>query len=1057
MTNNCKKWLLVAMLGLLNMSLYAQQLAQVKGTVVSESGELLNGVSITINQTGDAKKQTATTNEKGLFTITNLKAGTKYNFTFSYVGYQDNSVSNYLVNSGENNSLLVRLKIATSTLDQVVVVGYGSQSKRYITGSTSSVKSEDLNKYVASEFSSQLVGKAAGVVINSSSAQPGTDPQIVIRGIGTLTAGRNPLVVVDGFPLSEGSSLNSINPQDIETIDILKDPASAAIYGSRAANGVILITTKKGKPEALKVTFDFNTGFQQRVDNVKYADAYETALYLTEARDWAYLSKDPANRSINDDRATRISKGASLRELRLNYLQPYLDKKPGLTNTSWLDEIYRKAPMTGYNLAFSGGSAKTNYYISANYFKQNGLVIENDYQRFSGTIKIDSKLSDKAEYGISLNPSYSQQNYFTNDANVSNDPIGMATIMYPFFSPYNPDGSLAISQEILANTPEDGALGENPVAAAKKIKNARNNFRLFGNTYLSYNILKGLKFKTMLGGDFTNYYYDFYNPSNLGAYRTPAPKPSAATETNGITNNYLSENTLTYSQKIRNHDINVLAGYTFQKEFGSTTVVNGSGIPDNNTTNIAGASAFVATASKYRWTQISYLSRIQYAFASKYLLSLTARRDGSSRFGNDTKWGNFPSITAGWVMTKENFFPKSNAVTFVKLRASWGKAGNNQIGSYGSRSLVSGGANYNYVYGTNLASGFAATTTPNPSLSWETKTSTNIGLDVSLFNKVNIAADYYTTTTNDLLLNVPVPEQSGFSSSTQNIGKVKNSGFELEVSSTAIKLGKVNWNFNANLATNKNEVKALAPGQTQIISGSESNFYTKVGGSVAELYGYNVIGIFKDQATLNATPRLAGTLLGDYIVEDVNKDGIIDTKDMIACGTYSPKLTYGFTNNFSYKNFDVSISLNGVAGRKIYDRGLSTLDEAGEGFSVPNKYYFDNRYHPVDNPNGTLGQPNYGNFSAARRSVRASTLFYKNADYVRLRILQLGYILPADVIRHLKISSARIYVAANNLFTITDFKGYNPDATTESVLTNGQSNANYPVARSFTLGIKINF
>ncbi len=1038
-------------------SAVAQNIESIKGLVQSESSEPLNGVSVKVTNVVTKQTTSTTTNDKGIFSITTLQVGSTYNFTFSYVGYEVGYVNSFKVKEGNENSLLVRLKQTAATLDQVVVVGYGSQNKRYVTGSTSSVKSEELNKYVASGFASQLVGKAAGVVINSSSAQPGTDPQIVIRGIGTLTAGRNPLVVVDGFPLSEGSSLNSINPQDIETIDILKDPASAAIYGSRAANGVILITTKKGKSEALKVSFDFYTGFQQRADNVKYADAYETALYLTEARDWAYVSKDPANRAITDDRATRVAKGASLRELRLNYLQPYLDKQPGLTNTSWLNEIYRKAPMTGYNLALSGGGAKTNYYVSANYFNQKGLVIENDYQRFSGTIKIDSKLSDKADFGLSLNPSYSQQNYFANDANNNTDPIGMSTIAYPFFSPYNADGSLAISQEIIANTPEDGALGENPVAAAKKVKNLRNNLRLFGNTYLSYTIAKGLKFKTLLGGDFTNYYNDFYNPSDLGAYRTAAPKPAAANETNGITSNYLTENTLTYSKKFGKHDLNVLAGYTFQKEFGSTTAVTGSGISDNNITNIAGATAFVASASKYRWTQISYLSRIQYAFEGKYLLSLTARRDGSSRFGNDTKWGNFPSITTGWVISKEGFFPKSNVFTFAKLRASWGKAGNNQIGSYGSRSLVSGGANFNYVYGSNLASGFAATTTPNPNLSWETKTSTNIGLDVGLFSKINLAADYYTTTTNDLLLNVPVPEQSGFSTSTQNIGKVKNTGFELEISGAAIKLGKIAWNFNANIATNKNEVQALAPGQSQIISGNESNFYTKVGGAVAELYGYNVIGIFKDQATVNATPRLSGTLVGDYIVEDVNKDGIIDTKDLIACGTYNPKLTYGFTNNFSYKNFDISISFNGVAGRKIYDRGISTLDEAGEGFSVPNKYYFDNRYHPIDNPNGTLGQPNYGNFSAARRSVRASTLFYKNADYLRFRVLQIGYNLPQGAIRHLKVSSARFYAAANNLFTITDFKGYNPDATTESVLTNGQSNANYPVARSFTLGINLNF
>ncbi len=479
----------------------AQQPAKVKGSVLSETSEILAGVTITVTKSGSKEKQSASTDEKGMFVISNLKPATRYNFEFSYVSYQDHSIANYLVNNGDNNSLLVRMKQATSSLNDVVVVGYGTQQKRYVTGASSQVKSKDLNKYVASGFASQLAGKAAGVVINSSSAQASADPQIVIRGIGTLTAGRNPLVVVDGFPLSEGSSLNSINPSDIETIDILKDPASAAIYGSRAANGVILITTKKGKSEALKVSVDISTGYQERADKVEFVDAYDAALYFTEARDWAYVSKDPATRRITDDRSTRVARGASLRELRFNYLQPWLDKKPGLKNTNWLNEIFRKAPMSDYDIALSGGSSKTNFYVSLNYFKQNDLVINNDYQRFSGTIKLNSKISDHLDFGISLNPSYSIQDYFTNDASSSTDPIGMATIIYPFFSPYNADGSLAISQQIIANTPEDGALAENPVATAKKIKNIRNSYRTFGNTYLSYNIIKGLVFKMLLGGN----------------------------------------------------------------------------------------------------------------------------------------------------------------------------------------------------------------------------------------------------------------------------------------------------------------------------------------------------------------------------------------------------------------------------------------------------------------------------------------------------------------------------------------------------------------------------
>ncbi|QJD79781.1 SusC/RagA family TonB-linked outer membrane protein [Spirosoma rhododendri] len=1052
--NRLPGWLLLL---LLSVQAMAQTTAQMRGTVLDEKGDPLVGVTVLIDETGasTASNRGATTDASGLFTFTGLKTNTRYTITASYIGYEKQITPNFLINAGDNNSLLIRMKPEQRTLNDVVVIGYGAQSKAKVTGVISQVKGQELTRYNGSSFAQQLAGKAAGVVINDASAQPGSDPQIVIRGIGTLTAGRNPLIVVDGFPLSEGSSLNSVNPQDIETIDILKDPSSAAIYGSRAANGVVLITTKKGKSEKMTVSLDAYTGFQERADNVKYVDAYQAALFFTEARDWGYISKNPTGRSISDDRATRLSKGASLRELRLNYLSPWLNNQPGLTNTDWLNEIFRKGRISSYNLAFSGGSARTNYYVSANFFDQQGIVINNGLKRYSGTVKIDSKLSDKFTLGVSVNPSYNVQNFFSNDANWSNDPVANGYIMYPMFSPYNADGSLAISTQINTNTPEDGALGENAVALAYKIKNQRNLFRTFGNAYLSYQPIEGLTVKTLLGGDVRSNFFDFYNPSDVGGYRAAAPKPAVATESRDFVTNFLTENTVTYSRQFTDHQLDLLGGYTYQQENGANTVVTGSSIADNNITNIGGASAFVATADRYTWTQLSYLARAQYAFKNKYLFSATIRRDGSSRFGNDRKWGNFPSVTGGWIISNEEFFPKSRVITFAKLRGSWGQSGNNQIGSYSSKALVNGD---NYVFGSTLAAGFAATTTANPNLSWETKTATNVGLNLGLGNKFTVSADYYFSVTKDLLLNVPVPEQSGFSSSIQNVGKIQNSGIELELSGNNINLGPVKWGFSGNIATNQNKVLALAPGQDQIITGSVSQFLTKVGGPIAQMYGYNITGVYKTQDQINTTPHLAGTLTGDYIVQDLNGDGVIDLNDRQTYGTYNPKFTYGFSSNFSYQNFDLSFSLMGIQGRKIFDQQLSSQEESGEGFGVPNTYYFNNRYHPTDNPDGFLAQPNLGNFSSARRQVRSSSIFFKNADYLRLRNIQLAYNLPRTWASAIKLSGARVYVSANNLFTLTSFLGYNPDATsTGNVLTNGFSQANYPVARSYTAGLSVNF
>lgn len=1041
------KWTLPLLF--LGSAAFAQ--TKVKGTVLDDKGLSMPGVTIAVINNADNKKLNAMSEGDGTFTFDNFEVNSSYTFIFTTVGYENDTVKNFKVNEGDNNSLLVRMKVSTNSLNDVMVVGYGTQSKSRITGAISQVKSAELNKYAGSSFASQLAGKVAGVTINEASAMPGSDPQIVIRGVSTLTAGSNPLIVVDGFPLTEGSSLNSINPQDIETLDILKDPSSAAIYGSRAANGVILITTKSAQKDKTTISFDAYSGFQQRADKVKLVDGYQYALYSTEARDWGYVSKDPTKRHLNDDVATRKANGATARDYRLNYVGPYLANQAGLTNTDWLDAITQTAPINSYNLAVSGSTGtKSNYYISANYFNQQGIVLNTGLKRYSTDIKLNSQPFSWLKVGLSMTPSYNQQKYFNNNADRSSDPISSALVMYPMFSPYNADGSLAISKQIKANTPEDGALMENPVAILKMNTYNRNFFRNFGNTFLEFKILDGLKFKTMLGADFQSNNINYYSPSTVGAYRTAAPKPAVASETDGYVWNYISENTLTYAKTFGEHDINLLAGYSFQKENGNSTLINGTNIPDDNLGNISGASNFSVVKTAYTWTQLSYFSRFQYAFKGRYLLTASIRRDGSSRFGADSKYGYFPSITGGWIISNERFMQRYKWIDQLKLRASWGKAGNNQIGSYGSLALVNSD---NYIYGGSLAPGYAASTAPNANLGWESKQAFNIGFDLVSFKHLSLSANYYNTTTSDLLLNVPVPEQSGYSSSLQNLGKVRNTGLEFEFSGNDIHLGKIRWSFNANVTSNKNTVLALAPGQNQIITGSNSAFLTKVGGPIAEMYGYDVTGIYKTQQEIDNSPHTAGTVIGDYIMKDLDGDGKITTNDRKGFGAYAPKIAYGFQTTFSYNHFDLSIGINGILGRKIYDQGLWSM-ESGESFGLADEYYYKNRWDPNDNPNGTLARPTT-NLSANRLNARASNVFVYSGDYMRVRNIQLAYNFT---IKSGFITGLRVYATANNPFTFTSYRGFNPDATsTDNVLTSGYAYSNYPIAKSYILGFNLTF
>ncbi|GEJ43907.1 SusC/RagA family TonB-linked outer membrane protein [Chryseobacterium sp. ON_d1] len=952
------------------------------------------------------------------------------------------------------NPIKDTVKSREKNIDEVVLVGYGKQSKKNNSGSISSIDEKQMKGVASSNFGDIIAGKATGVQITQANATPGGSPSIRVRGIGTLTAGSNPLIVVDGLPLTEGSNLNAIDPNSIAKIDILKDAASAAIYGSRGANGVIIIETKQGKKGRMAISFDSYYGMQMRSDNVKLVNAYDMATFLKEARDNNYLSKG-SNRSISDDNATRISKGASLRELIPDYLAPYLAKQPGLTDTDWLNTVMKPAPISQTSLNITGGSDKSKYAFTMTYFNQKGLVIGTDYEKFSTSVNLSTDLTDKWKVGVTMTPSYATGTVNAAENSRSYNPLQMATAMYPFFKPYNDDGSLAISGQILGNTATDGALVENPVAVQKMTDRKYTLFKTFGNIFTELELLKGLKYRLSVGGDYTNYEYNFFDPSTVGAYRAAAPDVTFANRTEYIRKNYLIENLLSFDKKWGSHRVDVIAGQSFQQEDNTQLLTEATAFPDNSIRNIAGGTSFKNTLTQYKWRLLSYFTRVNYTFDNKYNLMASYRRDGSSRFGKNSKWGDFYAFSASWTISNENFFPENTLVTDLKFRYSLGSNGNNQIPNFGALSLMNPD---NYNFGGALVPGYTTATAPNPNISWEKSRSNNFGIDFSLFkNILNISADYYILNRDGLLLDVPVPQQSGFSTSLQNIGKIKNSGFELQIASKTFKIANdFTYSGSFNFSTNKNEVLALANGQNQIITGENNFSVTKVGSSIGEMYGYNIIGIYKSQDQINNSPHITGTMVGDYIMEDLNGDGKIDVNDKRSFGSGVPKYILGFNNNFRYGLFELSFSLYSEIGKKIYNADAVTTLESGEGFGMASQYYFDNRYNAVTNPNGFFGMPNM-NFSNNRKEARTSNLYFKNADYVRLRSLRLAFNFPKSMLGNIGLENVQIYMVGNNLFTLSKYKGMNIDATSDNVLTQGFDQAYYPVAKIYSIGFNLQF
>jgi len=1008
---------------------------EVSGIVTDENGEGLPGVNIVIKGTAIG----TITDVNGSYS---LEASEQSTLIFSYLGYQNQEIT-----IGSQSIVDVQMTVDIETLSEVVVIGYGTQSKVKITGAISSVKAEVLKDVPFTDVSQALAGKLAGVQITQNTGAPGSTPGISIRGVATLTAGTSPLIVLDGLPLSESASIQSINPTDIASVEVLKDAAAAAIYGSRGSNGVILITTKKGETGKLQLAYNSYHGVQGVANKLDLLDGYGLATLLKESRDNVYVRLDPANHSADDSNDVRRNNTTNKEILIPNYIQPYLEGQKGLINTDWQDAIFRNATISNHEINASGGNESTTFFVSGNYFNQEGIIVGSDFKRYSTRVNLTTKFTDKFTFGINLTPSKSAQNRVVEGW--VDSPVSMGINSHPFFPVHDVDGSYSISKQVIEAALYGLPDAENVVAISDITTNKREDTRLLGGAYLEYDIFENLTAKTYLGGYTLSSISNYFRPSFLGIYRAAAPSVAEGRSSTFRIDNIVNENTLHYNNRIKDkHNIDVLLGYTFQKENIERNSIRARGFPNDEIETINAASDIIsASSSVTEWVLVSYLGRIQYDFEDKYLLSAAVRRDGSSRFGKKSKFGVFPSLSLGWIVDKENFFPKNSFISTLKIRGSWGITGNNQIGNFGSVALL-GPANYSF--NGSVANGLRPSSSPNDELSWEESSTTNVGLHASFFDdKLLFVADIYKTNTKGLLLKVPVPGHSGFEESLQNIGEIRNQGIESSLSYQT-KIGDLEINSTANISFNRNKVMSLGPGQDRTISGRN---ITEVGKSVGAHYGYKVIGIFETQEQIDNSPKFRNTAnIGEYRFEDINEDGVINSDDRTSLGTYWPDYTWGMLNTFKYKGVDLSINIQGVEGVKVHDRMVSTVLYSHQPWGNHTKDYVDNAWQSVDDP-GIYAKPG----SRSNTLHRESDLFIDDASYIRVRNITLGYALAESLSKKIFVSNIRVYVSAKNPFTFTKFRGYNPEQSGRSPLEPGVTLGNYPLERSVIFGINLNF
>lgn len=1003
----------------------SEQQHTVKGRVTDIQGNPLPGVNIVEVGTTNG----AVTDLDGNFSI--ALSSPEATLSFSFVGYLTEEIS---VN-GQTN-IDVSLVEDIQALDEVVVVGYGTSRKVDLTGSLSSVSSEDLQDLNISSAEQALIGKMPGVQVKQVSGEPGTSPQILIRGINSIDKSTSPLIVVDGHPIGD---INMINPNDIERMDVLKDASATAIYGSRGTNGVILITTKKG--QAGRNTLDLNVyaGVQSVAKKVDMMNSTEIAQFLYDG--FVNRNLDEGN-DISGDPTT----------WRRSVDQIILDVLDGTntTDTDWQDEIFSSSVMVqSYHLASRGGSENTTYYVSGEYYSQDGVIENSSFNRYSLRMSIESRINDRINIGGTFNPSYTTKNDVQTSGGsggTSGAMLSNALIAQPFAPVFNEEGEY----QNLFGFP--GAVNNtNPVALANLLTDNEQRAKILGNIFADINLTDNLIFKASLGYSIVNARNKFFRPQN-NAFNQGVPFGSSGASQNI---NWINTYTLNYTKTLaEKHNFNAFVGYDIQKDQFENNSLSSDNYPNNLVQTLNAASEIDEGSSfESEWTLLSYMGRINYNFDNRYYLTTSLRRDGSSRFGSDNKWGLFPSAAVAWRISNESFMQDLQNISNLKLRVSYGLTGNNNIGDYLYIPTV---AYNNYVLGNELAAGYHPNRIANPLLQWEQQEEINFGLDLGLFDyRLNIVADYFIKKNEDLLLNVQIPTITGFSNTTSNIGTIQNKGFEFEVISHNIK-GSFNWTSNFNISFYRNEVLELGPEGDDIISGGRH--ITRIGEPIGMFYGWVNEGVIMNQQELDEAPIYnpggsSETRVGDFRWRDVNGDEIIDNDDRTIMGNPHPEFIYGMTNSFTYKGFDLQVILQGSYGNDILwtemYRIANTRGRRNQ-LAMMNDYW-----KSEENPgNGKIPRPN--NNPTGNNRGRWNSFYLQDGSFLRISNMTLGYNLPDRIVNKLALQKCRLYITASNPFTFTKYEGYNPDVNNStSPLMPGEDANSYPVMRTLSFGINL--
>lgn len=1037
----------------------------VRGRVTGKDDAPLPGVTVSIK----GQSQVTTTDAAGMYSI---QAGKGQMLVFTYVGYEEQQII-----IGDNPLVNISLLSKSESLNDVVVIGYGTQRKASVTAAVSSVTAKDLKNQVTKNVLEAMASQMPGVDVKTSTGRPGSNPVVRIRGTGSLNAGNEPLYVVDGMPLATSDNINLINPNDIETIDVLKDASAGAIYGSRGGNGVVLITTKKGKAGQSKIEVTAYSGVQdipKKIDVLNRDQHIQFWKELT-AANWAAVGGDP-----NTPNGQRIYNGS---KSMVNYLESF-DNPSSLPDVDWQDWIFNKnAMINNLQASAQGGTEKVRYFVSGNYFGQEGLVKATDFKRYTARMNLDASVTENVRVGMTLSPSYSKENRRWTDAHINSGDLDASAILSalvqsPTIVPKTASG--LYDGQLAGNVPYTtlgyAVTAGHPLQALEdpNYKWYEEGFLWLGSAYGEIDIIKGLTLRSSYGIDSRNTGSNKYRPSTVSKASNPVltpwqPNPNIA---NILSNsgffrslNYTWDNTLTFHYKYGDHDFNVLAGYSAQKYRQESTNVSGTeGTFQNDQVQyVTGTATITGSAGLEEWSLLSYLGRINYDYQNKYLLSAAIRRDGSSRFAPNNKWATFPSVSLGWRLSEEGFLKNAN-ISFLdelKLRASYGETGNFNIGNY---RFFAGLSRDNYSFGGGMSTGYAPGSFPNYDLTWETNQQKDLGIDIGLFrNRLRVTVDYYHRITNNLLYNIPIPSIAGQTSVFGNIGKVQNRGFEFMVNAFTMRKGDFQWTTTVNLSTNRNKVLQVGRKNEPVNANSEGNVVTQrveVGKPIGVFYGYAIAGVFMNQKDLDDHPEMRfnkNSRAGDTKFVDVNGDDSISAADRTIIGDPNPDFTYGITNHFSYKGFDLDVQLQGVQGNDVFFLSHRFLGGENLSWNQLTEAVTERWKSEAEPGKGLYPRAGLLNSASVGFNESQAARWLRDGSYLRIRNVTLGYNVPGKWVQRAKLASVRVYGSVQNLYTFSKYIGYDPDVNTygENVNQPGIDYNAYPLARTFTVGLNV--